>query len=104
MTAQRTIEVPEPVGAEQVTARAPERLVTLGLEARPSQQHLGPASHMESKMLAALHEWRRLDHKQGVVLHGPSRTHERSRAREAIGGSKAEALVERLSSCRIRNE
>src|SRR5581483_2805947 len=97
MAAERAVEVPEPVRAEAVAPGAPERLVSLLDETRAGLQDFGRPAHMEREVLAALHERRRLDHEQRVMIERAGRLQKRSDALEAIRTAKAEALdIERL--------
>src|SRR6056300_1638565 len=105
MTAKGTVEIPEPVGTKYMATRSPKRLVTLLYKTRPRLHHLTGTTHMESKMFAALQEWRGLNHEQGMVVLGTSRAQKWSRIGKAIGAAKAKTLrIKSLSFGHIRHE
>ncbi|MNY14701.1 hypothetical protein D3C86_1478870 [compost metagenome] len=102
---QRTVEVPEPVGAKEVTTRAPETGPALLLEPRAGQQHFGAAAHVKGEVFAALHVRRGLDHEQAMVIIGTRRAHERPGADKGVRGSKTQAFgIERFGLGRVGDE
>ncbi|MCY1364561.1 hypothetical protein D9M69_513700 [compost metagenome] len=104
VAAQRAVEVPEPVGAKEVTARSPEAGPALLFEAAPGQQHFRAAAHVKGEVLATLQVRWRLDHEQAMVVIGTGGTHERARANKGVGGHEAQAFVKGLGLGRIRHE
>src|SRR4029077_2045541 len=93
MTAKRTVEVPEPVRAELMPSRAPERLIAFADEARAGLHELRGAAQVKGEVLDALHEGRRLDQEQGVMISSARRLKKRTYALEPIGAAKPQPRV-----------
>ncbi len=104
VTAEGTVEVPEPVRAEHMPAWPPEGFVAAGLEARTREHHLRHAADVEGEVLQALQERRRLDHEQRVMIARTDGPHERPYSREPIRRAKADARIELLGFRGIGNE
>src|SRR5581483_8336303 len=104
MTAERAVEIPEPVGSKQVPTRTPECLITLGFEAGAGQQYLGPAPHVKGEVLDAFHERRSLDEEQGVMVICSGGAQKGPGTGESIGHPEAEPHIESLRQGYVRNE
>src|SRR5579859_605842 len=93
VTAEGTIEVPEPVRAELMPSRTPKRLIAFGDKARAGLHELRRAAQVKSEVLDALHEGRRLDQEQGVMISTARRLQKRTDALEPIGAAKPQPRV-----------
>src|SRR6185369_8107044 len=103
--AEGAVEIPEVVGAEDVSTRSPERLPALALKLRSRVHDFMAAADMEGHMIEPDRHVRHLHQKQMVVFRSSGRAQERSCAGETVGHDEPEPLdVEALGLLEIRYE
>ena len=88
-----------------VPSGAPKRLIAGFDEARAREHQLGRPAHVEREMFAALHERRRLDEEQRVVILRAGRAQKRPGVQQPVRDLETEALdIERFRRSDVGHE
>lgn len=105
VTTHRAIEIPEPVRAEAMAARPPERLVALRGKCVARTQDFRRSTHVEREVFTTLHYGGRLDEEQRVMVLRGSRAQKRAHPQETVADTETEPVhVKRLCLLCVGNK